>query len=52
MSEFTLSEKIPTLMAEYAKNNDRPFLSFEFFPPKTEVSMLNNCFLAVFDEIF
>jgi hypothetical protein len=37
MSEFVLSSKIADDVEQYSKTHSEPFLSFEFFPPKTEV---------------
>lgn len=38
MSQFVESKKISEEVIEHGKTNSQPFLSFEFFPPKTEVS--------------
>eukprot|EP01040_Poterioochromonas_malhamensis_P027150 gene27150-34351_t len=36
MSQFVESKKISEEVIEHGKSNSQPFLSFEFFPPKTE----------------
>jgi hypothetical protein len=40
MSEFVLSKRISDEINIHASENATPFLSFEFFPPKTEVNIL------------
>lgn len=41
MSEFTVSRKIVDDIEEAGKSSNRPWVSFEFFPPKTEVFSAN-----------
>jgi 5,10-methylenetetrahydrofolate reductase len=40
MTEFVMSKRISDEINIHASENNTPFLSFEFFPPKTEVLML------------
>jgi hypothetical protein len=40
MTEFVMSKRISDEINIHASENNTPFLSFEFFPPKTEVNML------------
>ncbi len=41
MSSVNMDKTVFDAMSEHKIANERPWISFEFFPPKTDVSLFN-----------